>query len=70
MAAYGLYAIMVKQIGPTKASLFVTSEAVAATVISALWLKTVFYPIDLIGFVMILSTVFILTLGKEEKEEI
>ena len=69
VAAYGLYAIMVKQIGPTKASLFVTSEAVAATVISALWLKTVFYPIDLIGFVMILSTVFILTLGKETKEE-
>lgn len=65
VAAYGLYAIMIKQIGPTKASLFVTSEAVAATVISAVWLKTVFYPIDLIGFVMIILTVFILTLCKE-----
>lgn len=61
VAAYLFYANSVKWIGPTKASLFSCIEPVTATILSALWLKTDFIWIDLIGFVLILSTVFILS---------
>ena len=63
VAAYLFYANSIKRIGPSNASLFSTSEPIAATILSALWLGTSFIPIDLIGFAMILSVVFILTLG-------
>lgn len=61
VAAYLFYANAIKYIGPSKASLFSTSEPVAATLLSALWLHTTFMPIDLLGFVLILSVVFILS---------
>lgn len=65
IAAYIFYRKSVLYIGPAKASLFSTSEAVAATVISALWLHTSFTLIDLIGFAMIMTMVLILTISKE-----
>lgn len=61
VAAYLFYANSVKLIGPTKASLFSCIEPVTATILSALWLKTSFMWIDLIGFALILSTIFILS---------
>lgn len=61
VAAYLFYANSVKRIGPTKASLFSCIEPVTATILSALWLKTSFMWIDLIGFALILSTIFILS---------
>ncbi|MDO4473500.1 MAG: EamA family transporter [Eubacteriales bacterium] len=61
VAAYLFYANSVKRIGPTKASLFSCIEPVTATILSALWLKTNFMWIDLIGFALILSTIFILS---------
>lgn len=61
VAAYLFYANSIKRIGPTKASLFSCIEPVTATVLSALWLKTSFMPIDLAGFALILSTIFILS---------
>lgn len=70
VAAYLFYANAIKRIGPSKASLFSTSEPVAATTISALWLGTAFMPIDLVGFVLILSVVFILALGKADEQKI
>lgn len=61
VAAYLFYANSIKWIGPTKASLFSCVEPVTATVLSAVWLKTSFMWIDLIGFAFILSTIFILS---------
>lgn len=64
VAAYLFYANAIKRIGPSKASIFSTSEPIAATTLSAVWLGTTFMPIDLIGFALILSVVFILSLEK------
>ena len=59
--AYIFYGNSIKRIGSAKASLFACSEPVAAAVLSTLWLKTSFMLIDLVGFALILSTLFILT---------
>lgn len=61
VAAYLFYANSIKRIGPAKASLFSCIEPVTATVLSAVWLKTSFMWIDLIGFALILSTIFLLS---------
>lgn len=65
VAAYLFYANSIKRVGPTKASLFSCIEPVTATVLSALWLKTSFMLIDLAGFVLILSTIFILSKARD-----
>ena len=67
VAAYVFYGNAVKRIGPAKASLFSCSEPIAAALLSAIWLKTEFPLIDLIGFACILSTIFLLS--KPEKAE-
>lgn len=69
VAAYGLYAVAVKHIGSSKASLFSTSEPVVATVLSVAFLGTRFAAVDLIGFAMILAVVFLLTLTKQRGED-
>ncbi len=61
VAAYLFYANAIKRIGPTKASLFSCIEPVTATVLAAVWLKTDFMMVDLAGFALILSTIFILS---------
>lgn len=64
--AYSFYLEGIRLIGATKASIISSIEPVAATVISALWLGTEFTFTDIIGFVMIISTVFIISLlGKK-----
>ena len=68
IAAYLFYRYAIQCIGPSKASLFSSIEPIAATVLSVCWLGTTFMPIDLIGFAMIISIVFILTLGKQKTE--
>ncbi len=69
VAAFWLYAVSVKLIGPARASLFSTSEPVSATVLSALFLGTSFMAVDLVGFAMILAIVFLLTLTKRTEQE-
>lgn len=59
--AYIFYGNSIKRIGSAKASLFACSEPVAAALLSTIWLKTTFLLIDLVGFVLILSTLFLLT---------
>ncbi len=59
--AFGLYLAGVSIIGPFKGSLFASMEPVSAVVISALWLKTPFTGMDLLGFALILGTVLLLT---------
>lgn len=57
--AFTLYLRGVGDIGPVKASMVASVEPVAATVISALWLRTKFYLVDIVGFALILAIIFI-----------
>ncbi|MBO5411174.1 MAG: EamA family transporter [Clostridia bacterium] len=66
--AYTFYLEGIHLIGATKASIISSIEPVAATVISALWLGTEFSFVDIIGFAMIISTVFIITLTKQKTD--
>lgn len=63
--AYLFYGNAIKRIGPAKSSLFAASEPVAAALLSIVWLKTSFSLIDVVGFVLIISTLFILSNAKE-----
>jgi drug/metabolite transporter (DMT)-like permease len=56
---YILFLRGVGDIGPIKATLFGTLEPVSSATFSALWLGTVFEVPELIGFVCILMTVFL-----------
>ena len=44
-------------------------EPVAATVISVVWLHVEFQMMDLLGFIFVLSTVFIVSLNQKKEEE-
>ncbi len=55
--------------GAANASMLACIEPVAATVISVVWLKVEFQMIDLIGFVFVLSTVFIISLNQMKEEK-
>ena len=57
--AYALYMQGVKDLGPLRASMLGTSEPIAATVFSVLWLGTSFAPTDLAGFAMIIVMVYL-----------
>lgn len=62
--SYTLYMQGVKDIGGVKASMIACIEPVSAVLFACLWLKSEFMIIDILGFVLVLSTVFIL--GKRE----
>lgn len=64
VAAYTLYLKGVGFIGASKASVISCVEPVSAAFFSALWLCTGFSIADIIGFVLIISTVIILSLSK------
>ncbi len=61
VAAFSCYLLGVKYIGATMASLFVSVEPLTAAIVSIFWLNETFTYIDLIGFVCIISTVFLLS---------
>lgn len=65
VVAYTFYLEGIHLIGATKASIISSIEPVAATVISALWLGTEFSFADIIGFIMIISTIFIISMHKQ-----
>lgn len=65
--AFTLYIYGVSTIGPVKASVIASIEPVSSAVISVVWLKNKFMPIDILGFVMIISTIFILSLNKKDQ---
>lgn len=60
LVAYTLYMQGVQDIGAVKASMLASVEPVSATLFSALWLDTSFVFMDFIGFLLIMSTVFLL----------
>jgi drug/metabolite transporter (DMT)-like permease len=62
MAGFSLYLHSVKLIGSVKASLFACVEPVASTILTVAWMKVQFTVVDLLGFAMILATIFILAL--------
>lgn len=64
IVAYIVYAVAIKQIGSSKASLFACAEIPVATILSVLFLGNRFTVTDLIGFILIASTIFILSLHK------
>ena len=68
MAGFSMYMQSVKLIGGVKAGLYACIEPVAATILSVVWMKVQFAPMDLLGFVLILATIFVLAIpDKEEK---
>lgn len=60
IGGFSLYMQGVKMIGPTRASLYSCVEPIAATLLSAFWLKVPFAAIDLVGFACIIATILIL----------
>lgn len=56
---FSLFLESVRYIGPVKATLVGCLEPASATVLSAVFLGTRFTPVELIGFVLILLTVFL-----------
>ena len=63
--AYTMYLQGVNDIKEVKTSMIACVEPVSAAVFSFLWFKTEFLPIDIVGFILILSTVFILNIKKK-----
>lgn len=61
LIAYTLYLQGVGDIGPVKASMLASIEPVSATLLAVFWLGSPFEAIDLVGFVCIMATVFLLT---------
>lgn len=57
--AYGLYLQGVKEVGSVRGSLLATSEPVVATITSILFLGESFSGAELLGFVLIIITVFL-----------
>ena len=62
---YALYLCGVKNIGGTKACLIGSVEPISAAVFSAVFLGTDFTLFDIIGFVLIVTTVVILSFDKQ-----
>lgn len=63
--SFTFYYISVKIIGPTKASIFASSEPITAMLVSAVWLGTKFTLLDIIGMVLIFVAIIVLTVIKE-----
>lgn len=68
VVAFSLYLQAVSDIGPVKASIIASIEPVSSAVISWLWLGSTFNPIDIVGFVCIISTVFLLAVKKKDRD--
>ncbi len=62
-----LYLAAVKYVGGVYAGLLSSVEPVAATLTAAVFLGTAFPVIDLLGFALVLATLFILNAGKNEQ---
>lgn len=63
------YLQAISDIGPVKASLIAAVEPIAATVFSASWLHTVFPPIDLLGFALIIVMVILVSSKSDDAEK-
>lgn len=66
VVAFSFYMEGIRCVGPKKGSLFASIEPVSATVFSVLFMHVSFGAMDLLGFVCIISTIFLLALDKKE----
>lgn len=66
IAAFFFYFQGVKDAGGARAGMLASSEVVSATVFSAVWLGTVFTPMDLVGLLFIMSTVALLSTAEKK----
>lgn len=69
MVAFTLYMMGVQMIGPSKASLYACVEPIAATLLSAVWLKVPFAPLDFVGFALIIATILILAVQDMKRQK-
>lgn len=64
---FALYFSGVKRIGPTRGSILSATEPLVSTVLSVVWLRVAFYPMDYLGFALIVSTIFLLALPTKRR---
>ena len=62
--AFSAYLEGVRLVGPKKGSLFASIEPVSATIFSVVWMKVDFGVVDILGFMCIISTIFLLSVDK------
>ena len=67
--AFTLYLQGVKEIGPVRASMIASIEPVSAAVFAFAWLRTPFAAMDLLGFAMIITTIFLLAVKPEDNQD-
>jgi len=67
LIAFYAYLSAVQQIGGQKSSLLASAEPLSATFIAVLWLQTPFELMDWIGSLLIISTIFLLSLNTTNK---
>ena len=60
LLSFYAYMAAVKRIGPQKTSLLACAEPLSATVVGVMWLNIPFAPVDWLGSLCILATLFIL----------
>lgn len=60
LVGFAAYLTAINDIGAARASLLASVETVSATLCALLWLRTEFAAMDMIGFVLIMATVFLL----------
>ena len=60
VVGFSLFFQSINDIGAAKAGLMASIETVSATVFAVLWLGTSFVWIDIVGFIFIVATVFVL----------
>lgn len=66
VVAFSCYMEGIRCVGPKKGSLYASVEPVSATVFSVLFMHVSFGFMDFVGFVCIISTIFLLALDKKE----
>lgn len=63
--AFACYMEGIRLVGPKKGSLYASVEPVSATVFSVLWMHVSFGMMDFLGFLCIISTIYLLAVDKK-----
>ena len=68
ISGFYCYLTGVKRIGNIHASMIACIEPVIATIVTTVWLKTKFQMTDLLGFIFVMSSVFLISLNQKETQ--
>lgn len=63
--AFSCYMEGIRCVGAKRGSLYAAVEPLSATIFSVIWMNVSFGVIDMLGFVFIISTIFLLAAGKQ-----